>query len=447
MSNLIKPNHWTQYDPSQPDKHVYKIDINRPRRWANFHGKTALSIVPVYINCVKCNALQDSGATCSIISTALMRALGLSGTKTNTRISGLGDKTMAPAVEVGVTLRDVDGKKSYDVKLKALPNPCGNMKPINWNEVKHRFPHMADIQFPQPAAMGVDLILGQDLHRLIEPLKIITVNDDRQPYCAKTRLGWTCMGPVPAEERAHLAQTEARLYEYGTHLNAQEEGEKSREETGSDAEIELLDNELQVEVEELVRQALFRDTIDGDNFKTKELSRDDKHAIEIMDAGMKHLDDGRYEVPVLFKSEPNLPPSYEYALKRLKNVEMSKTWQRPEVREHYDKTIKGWQEAGYTETLTEVPKGMHWFLPIFPVVRMDKETTKVRPVIDGRAVIQGKSLNHYVYPGPNYINDLAKVLIGFRQNPVAVSGDVEQMFLTGLSPRKSARFSLLFVAQ
>ena len=57
-------------------------------------------------------------------------------------------------------------------------------------------------------------------------------------------------------------------------------------------------------------------------------------------------------------------------------------------------TLQQYEEKGY---ITEVPmesadKGS-WFLPQFPAIRMDKETTKTRIVFDAAAKSEGSSLN------------------------------------------------------
>ena len=70
-----------------------------------------------------------------------------------------------------------------------------------------------------------------------------------------------------------------------------------------------------------------------------------------------------------------------------------------------------------------------WFLPHFPGIRDDKDTTKVRIVFDAAAKHDGKSLNDAVLPGPKLQRELVDVLYRFRQAPVALSGDISQMCL------------------
>ena len=56
-----------------------------------------------------------------------------------------------------------------------------------------------------------------------------------------------------------------------------------------------------------------------------------------------------------------------------------------------------------------------WFLLHFPVIRMNKETTKTRIVFDDAAKSEGSSLTDVVHSGPKLQQDLFDVLLRFRK--------------------------------
>jgi len=70
-----------------------------------------------------------------------------------------------------------------------------------------------------------------------------------------------------------------------------------------------------------------------------------------------------------------------------------------------------------------------WLLPHFPVVKMNRETTKVRIVFDTSARYQGTSLNDVIKQGPTLQNSLFDVLLRFRYNRVDVCCDIQEMYL------------------
>ena len=102
--------------------------------------------------------------------------------------------------------------------------------------------------------------------------------------------------------------------------------------------------------------------------------------------------------------------------------------------ETYGEIIKDYERKGY---VTKVPKSSEvdqWFLPHFPVIRQDRTTTKIRMVFDAAAKSDGKSFNDAVRAGPKLQRELTDVLTRFRRAPIALSGDISEMFLqVGLS--------------
>ena len=72
---------------------------------------------------------------------------------------------------------------------------------------------------------------------------------------------------------------------------------------------------------------------------------------------------------------------------------------------------------------------LHDYLPHHPVIRKDRQTTKVRIVYDASAKCAGPSLNECLYAGPSLISDISGVLMCFRCHRVALSADIEKAFL------------------
>ncbi len=76
-----------------------------------------------------------------------------------------------------------------------------------------------------------------------------------------------------------------------------------------------------------------------------------------------------------------------------------------------------------------------WYIPHFPVVRPDKDTTKTRIVFDASAEFKGMSLNSAIHQGPKLQRDLFDVLLRFRRHPVAIVCDIAEMYLRiGIDP-------------
>ena len=156
--------------------------------------------------------------------------------------------------------------------------------------------------------------------------------------------------------------------------------------------------------------------------------------------------DGRYSVKLPWKQghEP-LPSNYANSLSRMKG-QIKRLKREPEVLEEYDSFIKDQLKSGVIERVTELEGAckVH-YLPHQAVIRKDAETTKLRIVYDASAK-EGKngiSLNDCLHTGPSLNPLLFEILVRFRENRVALVGDIEEAFLNisvDVSDRDCLRF-------
>ena len=70
------------------------------------------------------------------------------------------------------------------------------------------------------------------------------------------------------------------------------------------------------------------------------------------------------------------------------------------------------------------------------VLRPEKKSTPVRIVFNSSASYQGHKLNDYWFKGPDLLNNLFGVVLRFRENEVAVSGDISKMYHRVLIPKE-----------
>lgn len=84
-----------------------------------------------------------------------------------------------------------------------------------------------------------------------------------------------------------------------------------------------------------------------------------------------------------------------------------------------------------------------WYLPIFGVYHPPKPG-QIPAVFDSSAQFQGLSLNGVLLSGPDLTNHLLHVLLRFRMEPVAISGDIQQMFHSFLVEEKHRYFLRFF---
>ena len=140
----------------------------------------------------------------------------------------------------------------------------------------------------------------------------------------------------------------------------------------------------------------------------------------------------RYVTKLPFKpGHEVLPDNFnvcEKRLKRLKNKLISEN-----LVKRYDKIFKEYEENKIIEKVSndEIAKepGLVHYLPHRPVVRNDKETTKIRAVFDASCASNGPSLNDCLYSGPNLLSKIFDILLRFRFKFVGILADIKQAFL------------------
>ena len=68
------------------------------------------------------------------------------------------------------------------------------------------------------------------------------------------------------------------------------------------------------------------------------------------------------------------------------------------------------------------------YLPLLAVSNLERESSKVRICLDAKSKFEGISFNDYLLNGRVEMNDIFKVLNGFRCGSCAIQGDVKKMF-------------------
>ena len=159
-------------------------------------------------------------------------------------------------------------------------------------------------------------------------------------------------------------------------------------------------------------------------------STEDRRFMEIMENGMTKDKNGSWEAPLPFCHEiRELPSSRDYAMKHLKSTFRTLD-KKPSMNIQYFDFMQKIFDLGHAEVVPAENLKFDepcWYLPHLGIYH-PKKTDKIRVVFDLAAECDGISLNKLLLPGPDLTNSLLGVLIRFRQDPVAIVADIEQMF-------------------
>ncbi|XP_072178274.1 uncharacterized protein [Diadema setosum] len=343
-------------------------------------------------------ALLDSGSTSTFCTTELTRKVEAEGGTQKLSMSTLDRsssvitcKTVSLEVESLSTgnrlnLPHVYAKEQINVSRSHIVDVSDT----------ERFPHLADVDVPKASPRDVMLLIGQDVPEALVPLDVRRGKAE-DIYAVKTVLGWTVNGPV------------------GNHHSDQD---VSSSFISRDANLEL-------QVERFWSLESTESLAD----QSKCMSVNDRRALDVWDESIQK-EDGHYQLSIPFKERPpKLADNMSVAERRLQSL--GRRLRRDEdLHRRYTKAMTDLVEEGYAEKVAEENAGSCdpvWYLPHHPVENPNKPG-KTRIVFDCASTFLGRSLNDAVLQGPDLTNSLLGVLLRFRQEPIAVMGDIKAMF-------------------
>ena len=121
----------------------------------------------------------------------------------------------------------------------------------------------------------------------------------------------------------------------------------------------------------------------------------------------------------------------------------------PDILCEYNSVIQKQLELGIVQYVSPSDFGtfgeVH-YLPHHPVIKRDRNTTKVRVVYDAssKAKLGDLSLNDCLFTGPNYNQLIFDILLRFRSYPIGITSDIEKAFLM-IAVSESDQDSLRFL--
>ena len=365
-----------------------------------------LQIVPVSIqsggNRLNTYAFLRSGSTVSLIDQSVQEKLRFQGTDVTLNIAGIHRTKDLKTEKVPLKIKGLHSKV-HSVEAFAHPSISLGNTNYNYNKLKQSFNHLSVLPNKSFNLMEVGIILGQDAYELQRQLNYKT-GTRSEPFAVLTELGWVISGPMSSKKRqnfCHFAFTE---------------DVKVAENIQTWWDIESYASKINV-----VSQ-----------------SKKELQAQKMLESTTKFTGE-RYEVGVLWSEpEPNLPNNYSSALGQLYSLER-RFLRDPNLKSLYQKSIDTDVEKRFVKILDESEVkgtfGKEWYLPHHPVLNPNKPG-KVRRVCNAASKYKEVCLNDKLLAGPDLLHGLIGTIFRFREGPIALTADIESMFLQVLVPEQ-----------
>lgn len=372
-----------------------------------------LPIIPVRVktsknaNCIETYALLDSGSDSSYCSDELLKQLNVSGKTVNIKRSTLSNanETLTSQIIDNVIVSDY-----YENNFITIPHLFSQKQiPISSSSIPtsrdlENYKYLQNINLPEINIKSVDLIIGSNVDVALEPIEVIP-KQDGGPFATKTRLGWSLNGSrknsgfYPKKKVAYFAT---------------------------------------VKPPDMCSTCF--DSINDQKYGKLEPSIEQKRFLENASKTIRLNKTGHYEVDLPLKHENiDLPKNLAQAKQRLFYLK-NRFKRDTKYYEEYKKSIKVMLDDGYAAKVTnEELNDETWYISHFGVYH-PRKPNKLRVVFDCSARFKGTSLNDNLLPGPDLTNTLVGVLVKFRQNLIAVQGDIRAMFHQIQLPEKDTKY-------
>lgn len=356
-------------------------------------------------------AFLDEGSSLTLLEQSTATELELDGTPDRLCLKWTAETTReepdSQRVSLQISSRRSQSRKYHMSDVRTVRSLNLPMQSVNVNELKTRYPYLLDTPLESYDKAVPKILIGIDNWKLGIPTDS-KEGKWREPVATRTRLGWAVHGFY--DNTGKIGQNNNINHIHHSYHTC---------DCSSDENL----------------SALVKDFFSMDNFgvkipETALESKHDKRARELLDATTVRVGN-RYETGLLWKNdEIELPDSKPMALRRLMCLER-KMSKEPQLANNLKQQINDYVTKGYARKLStqELLTDHHrkWYLPIFTVVNPNKPA-KVRLIWDAAAKVDGISLNSALLKGPDQLAPLINVLYCFRQRPIAICGDIKEMF-------------------
>ena len=333
--------------------------------------------------------MLDSGSQQSFITESVAQELSLSPERKQTiTATTFGSREehsyVCECVRVNVALKNGQSRQLmlFTIPLISEPLLC---QPVSL--CQDTFDHLTSLDLADNSdghsRLQVDILVGSDQYWNLTTGEIR--RGDSGPVAIETELGWVLSGPAPTDTPAVEHSSLANIVTcHALRIDAQLTNDRLHSTLKKFWELESLG-----------------------------VGDDDKSVLADFSKSIT-FNNGRYEVFLPWKeAHPELPDNRLLSLRRLRGL-LCRLRQTPALLKVYDALVKDQLSRGIVEVVNkpeEQVSGEIHYVPHHAVIRVDKETTKLRVVYDASARGNGPSLNNCLYSGPKFNQRIMDILL------------------------------------
>lgn len=381
-------------------------------------SKVLYQIAPITLHgndntIVNTYVLLDGASSVTLMEEGIFNSLKLTGKRRDLTLQWTNDITRSEdSYLTSVWLTGGKRRKVHKISnVSTVKNLALPHQTVNTKELYEKYSHLRGIPLDDMTNVRPRMLIGLQ-HAKFLVAKRTCCGDDEEPVAIKTELGWIVFGRSAPSIHIVSLHCDASERNFQFHMTEPDKYDK--------------------ELHQLVKEYFTTESF-GVAVKSEIMTDEDRRAQKIIDETMR-FEGNRAEIGLLWNSnDVQLPDSYPMAKRRLICQEKM-LFKKPELLAWTNNHIKEMLDKEYIRLATEKDLSAKWdrvaYIPIFTVVNENKIPPKPRLVMDfaARAGSEGTSVNSKLLKGPDNLASLLAGLCKFRENKVAVSADVKEMF-------------------
>ena len=379
--------------------------------------QNSMSIVPVRVRVdggrvVSTYAFLDNGSSATFCTQSLLDALDVKAPKSIQLSLCTVDPEVTRLNSHIISGMEVSSMNEEDF-IRLPPVYTLEKIPVSHDDIPkmqdlEAWPHLHDLEL-QCIDADIGLMIGNNVPECMEPWNVIH-GQPGEPFAVETKLGWVVNGPVKPQKSGQISVNRVKISEDDVH--------------------------------KMFIDMYNEDSNDNSTLEERGMSREDRLWIERVDSSCSRLESGHYEIALPFRdAEPIFPNNRSLALRRLDGLKR-KLAADDKLHQDYSAFMDEMLQKGYAEMVPEGVQeiqGKVWYIP-HHAVRHAQKPDKVRVVFDCASTFHGVSLNSALIQGPDLTNNLADVLMRFREAEFAFMADIEAMFYQVKVPSRDRNF-------
>jgi len=399
---------------SEVDPLVHTSAKSNSSYGAGKRPKVMCPVVPARVRCGSGNELivnvaLDSHSTDCWINDELVRRLGAVSEDTTLTISTMesSSKEIRTSIVRNLQLSSMDSSKTTEIPyLYTKPSsswPFSKNDVPTYKDIEH-LSYLSDTPF-EFIDVPVDILIGMNVPGL---LKCHATVDRKleEPFASLHWLGWAFNGPISGHSVSSCKRSIVNT----------------------------------LEIEKSIENLFAHDFKDSDLGSSASFE-DDVWADKVS-SSIGQLPSGNYQICLPFRDDNvNFPANRDHISTRF-SLLCSRFKRNSGLFREYSGFMKEMIDNDYVEPVPgdePSPKtGKVWYLPHHAVYH--KQKRKIRVVFDCSAKFRGVSLNDQLLQGPDLSNNLVGVLLRFRTDVCAFTGDIQKMFYQVQIPPEQRNF-------